>query len=142
MTTHKVYVDTESLSKEELKELQMEKLRELLNEFEPYIQKDWEHRDNLWYGVICWESAIFTKEIWIQKIISKEYKFIKWLVEKNKIDRDKLKGNITFTSIWVCFDLRTVKEWESTIKAIWTDTIISYLSIQDKPIEFLISILK
>lgn len=124
----------------------MEKLRELLNEFEPYIQKDWEHRDNLWYCVICWESAIFTKEIWIQKIISKEYKFINWLVKENKIDLDKLIDNTLFTMlthcIWLGCEWKTVREWESALKAIWTDSLIAYLSIQEKPIEFLITILK
>lgn len=111
----------------------MEKLRELLNEFDPYIQKDWEHRDNLWYGVICWESAIFTKEIWIQKIISKEYLFIRWLVERHKINFEKT----WYTKIqWVETrngDLTTFTKYES---------LLMLLSIKSEPIEFLLSILK
>ena len=132
--------------KEELKELQMEKLRELLNEFEPYIQKDWEHRDNLWYGVICWESAIFTKEIWIQKIISKEYKFIKWLVEKNKIDTGwKITEDLTYEHFQIprkYFRWGKYARLSEEMNDIFYHRILACLSIQDNPIEFLISILK
>ena len=106
----------------------MEKLRELLNEFDPYIAKDWEHRDNLWYGVICWESAVYWQENWIQKIISKEYGFIKWLVENDKIDLQQLERKLL--KIWI-------------YKNIWYyEWPLMLLSIQDDPIEFLISILK
>lgn len=122
----------------------MEKIIELLNEY----LETFDTETNKTLKAFAFEEA--TKSFLAEngasyrqeRVISKRFKFIKWLVEKNKIDLDKLKGNITFTSIWVCFDLRTVKEWESIIKAIWTNTIIAYLSIQDKPIEFLISILK
>lgn len=107
----------------------MEKLRELLNEFDPYIQKDWEHRDNLWYGVICWESAIFTKEIWIQKIISKEYEFIKRLIKKKKISLLRL----------TCMNPKYTAILDSDFS--WEDEIIMILSIQDEPIQFLIDIL-
>ena len=109
-----------------MKESWMEKLRELLNEFDPYISKDWEHRDNLWYSVICWESAVFTKEIWVLKIISKEYLFIDWLVKNNKI---KFRED---------FYLEDTYWW-------WfgeDELIVMLLSIQDEPIEFLVSILK
>jgi hypothetical protein len=110
----------------------MEKLRELLNEFDPYIAKDWEHRDNLWYGVICWESAIFTKEIWIQKIISKEYGFIKRLVDNDKIEND-------LKEIKVC-----LKKWNELIEFEWgiDELLIMTLSISETPIEDLISYLK
>ena len=111
----------------------MEKLRFLLNEFDPYICKDWEHRDNLWYSVICWESAIFTKEIWVQKIISKEYKFIKWLVENDKIDVKKLAEKSE------CEVFLEFRRWEKDRR---TDTVIMILAIQEDPIWFLISILK
>jgi hypothetical protein len=116
----------------------MDKLKELLNEFESYITKDWEHRDNPWYCIMCWRSAVFTKEIWIQKIISKEYEFIKWLVENDKIDLDMVKEKLwipcfTRYSEWKIICVHDVEDYEQ---------LLMLLSIQDNPIEFLISILK
>jgi len=115
----------------------MEKLRELLNEFDPYIAKDWEHRDNLWYGVIWWGSAIFTPEIWVLKIISKEYWFIEWLVKNNKIDWDfnELKPIMLDPGC-------DMEEWLYGEEVDKVDMVLMYLSIQEDPIWFLISILK
>ena len=101
---------------------QMEKLIELLNEYEPYIASDGEHRDNFWYFIYKWWSAIFPKEIWMLKIISKEYWFIKWLVENEKIDLDGYPDIDFFNGD--------------------VNNLLMYLAIQDEPINFLISILK
>ncbi len=68
-------------------------------------------------------------EHWSCRVISKEWGFIKWLVENDKIDISKLEDNN---------DYLVMKEnWANTYKA-----LLMLLSIQDKPIEFLISILK
>ena len=79
-------------------------------------------------------------------IISKRFGFIRRLVERDLIDLDKLKDNTSFTmlthSIWLWCEWHTAHEWESILRAIWTNAIIAYLSIQDEPIKFLISILK
>ena len=126
----------------------MDRLVALLNEFEKE-RKSWftwrsiDSYDNCVYGVDCdWETEITM----YSDLYSKQFWFIKWLVDNDNIDLDKLKDNITFTtithSIWIWYDWRTVKEWESIIKAIWTNAIIAYLSIQDNPIEFLISVLR
>ena len=109
----------------------MEKLIELLNEYDPYIQSDGTHTDNFWWYVSQWHSAIFPKEVWVERIISKSYGFIKWLVDNDKIDFSR--------------------EWEYCIKSIeefdWLlrdneDWLIMILSISDTPIDDLISYLK
>ena len=66
-------------------------------------------------------------------IISKEYWFIKWLVENEKIDLDKLPIRL--------------EEYYQNTEAVGYVTddeniLLMELAIQDNPIEFLISILK
>ena len=63
--------------------MEMEKLIELLNEYEPYIAKDWEHRDNLWGYALQWHSAIYDRKNAESIIISRNYWFIKRLVEND-----------------------------------------------------------
>lgn len=111
----------------------MEKLIELLNEYDPHIASDWEFRDNFWYFIYKWWSAIFPKEIWMLKIISKQYWFIKWLVENDKIDR---------TDIPTWFDYEY--QWRKGIYCVSYEVNIltMRLSISDRPIEDLISYLK
>ena len=77
----------------------------------------------------------------IPRLISKEYWFIKWLVENDKIDKKKI-------------DTRLVRNVESHYDEEWywvensyedysdTDTLLMLLSISDTPIEDLISYLK
>ena len=71
---------------------------------------------------------------WIHEsiIISKKFWFIKWLVENDKIDHDHY------------WNYALVGEWENgsyfQLRAV--ETILMLLSIQDNPIEFLISVLK
>jgi len=112
----------------------MEKLIELLNEWELEV---WSSRLK-WYiwnnpiWIYCKSSDyhfwLFSKII----LISKEYWFIKRLVENDKIDRDRiLKENWQFRLFY--YDLERVKNY---------DRLVMYLSVEDNPIEFLISILK
>lgn len=111
----------------------MEKLIELLNEYGEYdlVEHKW---------TICkrdtddeWEINIYTDYTAI--IISKKFWFIKWLVDNNKIDWSKYGYSIEYTkSREGLLPLhRVVKRW---------DSIIMWLSIIEKPLEFLISILK
>ena len=109
----------------------------LLKEFDPYIAKDWEREDNLWYGVACWKSAVFSKEIWVLKIISKEYEFIKWLVEKNKVDTFDIANYIAFHNDYAFVATRELKD-----RNIDEDHLIMLLSIQEKPLQLLIQFLK
>ena len=118
---------------EEKKESWIEKLIELLNEFEPYIASDWEHRDNLWGYAYQWHSAVFPKELAESYIISARYWFIKWLVDNDKIDR---------TDIPTWFDYEY--QWRKDVYCVSYEVNIltMRLSIQDEPISFLISILR
>lgn len=99
----------------------IEKLRQLLLEFDPYITKAWEHQDNIWYYAYMWNSAVFTKDIAESVLISKNYQFIEWLLELEAIDYDWFPQIEQYTDL---------------------ESLLMYLSIQDKPIEFLASILK
>ena len=95
----------------------MEKLIELLNEYETTLEPN---------------EQIEWTENWVKAtpltIISKQYWFIKWLVENEKIDYEKVYNNS---------DYPMVKRDEFLYE--W---LLMLLSIQDEPIEFLVSILK
>lgn len=99
-----------------MKEIWMEKLIELLNEYGNEICNHWGNyqtdmdftdRDTYWY-------------------LSKKFWFIEWLVENDKIDFRKLPY---LWEYWMGIDIPT-------------DSIIAILSISDTPIEDLISYLK
>jgi len=66
----------------------------------------------------------------VPRLISKEYGFIWWLVENDKIDDDK------------CDVINDIYNDELPSKYTRYDAILMWLAIQDNPIEFLISILK
>lgn len=97
----------------------MEKLIELLNEYEktlePNLQIEW-------------------TEVWIKStpeiVISKKYWFIKWLVDNDKIDYERARKRENSDSRW---------NFETCQPEYF---MIMLLSVQDNPIEFLISILK
>ena len=128
----------------------MEKLIELLNKYEVEKKPSRLQRSYyLWFVHNFWKWIMYIDEEWEDvddyrtdyEIISKEYGFIKWLVDNNKITsdwikpRDKLVKEITIldkdgNAIW----------WDN--KYTEEEQLLMYLSIQDEPIEFLISILK
>lgn len=73
---------------------------------------------------ICWihETVLISKKFW----------FINRLVENDKINRDRiLKENWQFRMFY--YDLERVKNY---------DRLTMYLSVENNPIDFLISILK
>ena len=71
-----------------------------------------------WY-TMCWIHETI--------LISKKFEFIKWLYENDKIDFRKLDDNPDW------YDINTNREYLD---------LVALISIQDNPIEFLISILK
>ena len=100
----------------ELPEKEKEKLRKagIYNEEDDWVDEDW---------------------IWDEWICSKKFWFIKWLVENDKIDLEKVEkkfyNEICITDYW------------DKDRAYWkSDLVISVLSISDTPIEDLISYLK
>jgi hypothetical protein len=120
-----------------MKGIWIEKLGELLREY------SYKNHDYHWALYVSWkvewsvawtDHDISNEEMWMV-IKSKEYWFIKWLVENDKIDRDEIIINSDFMPI--AFD----RKWE---KYEWSEEkqLLMLLSISDTPIEDLISYLK
>lgn len=113
----------------------MDKLLELLNEFEKekkswYTWNNIDSYDNCVYWVDCdWETEITM----YSDLYSKQYWFIKWLVDNDKIDLKEFHK--------LCWIINQDSEYWN-----WTpqdyEQVIMYLSISDYPIEDLVSILK
>lgn len=91
----------------------MEKLLNLLNEYEPW---------NMPITKIEWQG--------IDLVISKRFWFIKWLIDNDKIDRDKVKRESRKFFVGE-FRPRTPRY-----------KLLILLSISDTPIVYLISYLK
>lgn len=117
----------------------------LLNEWSEYEEKEYGFRNYEWVLSIRWPQAkrlcipneyLSTEESEVI-IISKSYGFIKWLVEKDKIDRLTFCTIETPSSKYEDFDL-----WPETSREDYTNILLMDLAIQEKPIEFLISILR
>lgn len=102
----------------------MEKLLELLNEYWEYdlVEHNWEICK--WDTNDEWEINIYTD--YTNNIISKKYWFIKRLVDNDKIDKEKVWKN----------------ESPDIFDYSFYEVVLMILSIQDNPIEFLISILR
>lgn len=81
---------------------------------------------------LTWKDFIILNRV---MIISKEYGFIKWLVDNDKIDYEKVDKSWNDEMSFVDFKLDNIME-------IRIKVVLMLLSIQDEPIEFLISILK
>ena len=99
------------------------KLIELLNEYD----SNWGFTDywSLFNSMNEWISG--TEDL---QVISKKFWFIKWLIDNDKIDFDKMEEKSEYTFInngW----------WEHII-----EDLLMLLSISDTPIEDLISYLK
>lgn len=117
----------------------MEKLITLLNEYDEW----WNWNEYNWIGLWCEDhNTIWYKdknlsceqdEI-VAYLISKSYGFIKRLVDNDKID----KSNKFLISVNVEND-----KWVGYVKAFeGYESLLMLLAIQDKPIEFLLSIIK
>mgnify|MGYP003292738316 CR=1 FL=1 len=115
----------------------MEKLIELLNKHrrEKVNKQSW---------ITEWHYNAFTFSLdnisWQQAellIISKQYWFIKWLVENKKIDREKFWNSETKSSKYSDFELSY-----DTPREDYTNTLLMELAIQNEPIQFLIEMLK
>ena len=97
-----------------MKEIWMEKLIELLNE---YVKELWIWNYVWWHNKKTVENSDF--------IITKKFWFIKWLVENDKIDFDKLEKKVLKENLIRKFD----------------ESLLMLLAISDTPIEDLISYL-
>jgi len=72
----------------------------------------------------------------IPRLISKEYGFIWWLVENDKIDLWKIK------KLYRKSNEHSTHTYPILYDYSYDESLLMYLSIQDEPIKFLISILK
>ena len=109
-----------------MKEIWMNKLIELLDQYRKQNPREF-FGDEGSLVVLTWKDFIELNRL---IIISKEYEFIKWLVDNDKIDLMKLKK-------WIEDNKFYCAKWGKI-----TNMLLMLLSIQDNPIEFLISILK
>ena len=123
-----------------MKESWLEKLWNLLNDYEDYKEKEQWYCNYDWrlHEISDWEEWIEQRitgfrvdesELWeeesIAVIICKGYMFIQRLVENDKIDREN------------------VKEKADLYQAYWAyESVLMLLSISDEPISDLISYLK
>lgn len=110
----------------------MEKLVELLNEYNRNVKKwsdKWELKNSIDNP---WTKYISLSSVWAWKIylwiISREYWFIKRLVENDNINREEIK----YSNLYIPLKKDFNKD----------DRLIMLLSISENPIEFLISMLK
>lgn len=123
----------------------------LLLDYDESLERDLADCRAIWYE--SWTQNLMVWNYWmpdriVSMIISKQFWFIEWLVENNKIEwetiwnyqsRTKLR-TLTHTA-WLWHDA----EWKSEleyIKEAFTDGLLMILSISDTPIEDLISYLK
>ena len=122
--------------------LKMDKLVKLLNEY----HFSW--TEFIWYYLDEEENRIYFKtevvDKWIideqrisnERIISKRFGFIEWLVENNKIER------LTFCESWLGWKYTDFELSYDTPREDYTNMLLMELAIQDEPVEYLISILK
>jgi hypothetical protein len=122
----------------------MEKIIELLNEaIRNWLDFQWNDILKIGYYSETDIRAYYDKtarayyNITYEDIISKRAGFIEWLVRENKIDTNKLE------KIWyektVC---RYDWQYIEIVEYSKYESLLMILSIQDKPIEFLISVIK
>lgn len=124
------------------------KLIELLNEYEKEVKKSEFYEWEKW---VWWPTNLFRRDTrddeWSHiysatadtYVISKKYGFIWWLVENDKIDRDKKeieKSDYDITFTWA---LTMDKKSDLDIMV---DTLLMLLSISNSPIDDLILYLK
>ena len=125
----------------------MEKLIELLNQYEKErLVKIWceVDEDIEYYGrslenwkIVNWDYDRDAHSFLKYYIISKDYEFIKWLVENNKIDRLTFCTVETPSAKYEDFDLRPETPLED-----YTNILLMDLALQDQPVDFLVSILR
>lgn len=114
------------VEEERMKESWMDKLIELLNEYEDWMVS-WVKEYVEEFGVFVLNTEQMIEE---EIIISKSFGFIWWLVQNDKIDFSNLKISelTSWTDLFYSFSE--------------TEVLLMLLSISDTPIEDLISYLK
>lgn len=117
----------------------MEKLLSLLNEFETpqswIVFKSYDDYDWTFYWVDCdLETEIALSDSFV---CGKRFQWIKWLVENEKIEREKFWNSETKSSKYSDFELSY-----DTPREDYINILLMELAIQDEPIQFLIWMLR
>ena len=114
------------VEEERKKESWIDKLIELLNEYKKLgkYKEYWYNWKQVKLIKYAEDYAESTSEDVTEKIISKKFWFIQWLVDNDKIDLLRLDNRIALSEFNKC------------------ERVLMALSIQDNPIEFLCSVLK
>lgn len=118
----------------------MEKLISLLNEYKEdalYVFVEY-NKELHWFDMLDDGKNTF---LWEETILWKRYGFIKWLVDNDKIDiKELVKWEIK--SWWEFEEYPEITEIsEEHWNKYYSELCLMLLSIQDNPIEFLLSIL-
>lgn len=122
----------------------MEKLQDLLKSFWIETQWDkklykvvyWEKWFEFWYLPYVWAKLEKTWRLQDEILFSKSFWFIKWLVENDKIER------LAFSQSWLLGKYTDFELSYDTPREDYTNMLLMELSIQDNPIEYLISVLR
>ena len=118
-------------------EIEMEKLIELLNEWqEKELWKAWAK-----YLMFDWINKVFRLNngcsLCQELVLSNRFCFIKWLVDNDKIDLEKLDKKSERKPMY-SFE----EEWKIWFKLFEVyDSLLMLVAIQENPIEFLCSVL-
>ena len=119
----------------------MEKLIELLNEYNCNVLKrtdEWKLKNSIDHP---WTKYISLSSVWAWKIylyiISKEFWFIKWLVENNKININEEWNDYEKTNLYCNSDFFQLQKHYS-----YYESLLMLLSISDNPIDLLCERLK
>jgi len=121
----------------------MEKLIKLLNEYKIYTDhKESRMSEYVWANV--WDDIVMSSYVWTTKdkkleIISKKFRFIQRLVKHDKIDFDNRELKDKFMEEFERYPTFHNNTYNQDFNINW---LLMLLSIQDDPIEFLVSILK
>ena len=109
----------------------MEKLLQLLNEYQTQRGSKFKFSsyDERSQSFLLVDS---NEVLWEETIISKKFWFIQWLMDQNKVEFDRARDRSDFPLLYAGW-------WGFYSDA---DIIVATLSMEDEPIEFLISILK
>ena len=115
----------------------MEKLIELLNERMKEKEKNWPKLAR--FTSYDWINKVFSLNngchFWVEFVLSKRFKFIKWLIDNDKINRSKVLISFSmaeFDGLWNMYCHWIDDDWR----------LLMILTVQDNPTEYLVSILK
>lgn len=113
----------------------MEKLLNLLNEYQE--ERDSEYRF-IW--IEDWDfftiTSVLSTWLWAETVFSKKFRFIERLIKNDKINLWKIK------KLYRKSNEHSTHTYPILYDYSYDESLLMLLSIQDNPVEFLVSILK